>query len=57
MPDDNVIEFKPKEVVPPEATDDYVFQCSCKSQIFYLTAAGPECHRCGQIMHEYPEPP
>ena len=56
MPDDNIIEFKKREVKPLEENDDVVFQCTCKSQIFYLTKAGPECHRCGQVLYEYPMP-
>jgi len=57
MPDDNVIAFKKRDVQQPrEDEDDVVFQCTCKSQIFYLTEAGPECHRCGQVLYEYPLP-
>ena len=56
MPDDNIIEFKKREIQPPHEDDDVVFTCTCKSQIFYLTEAGPECHRCGQVLQEYPMP-
>ena len=44
----NILEFQPKK----EKEEEPIWECSCGSQLFYITLNGPECNDCG-IIHEY----